>query len=347
MPQTAAQTLVDALPLPAVLIGSDDWILAANTAARALLGPNAAGRHYITVLRQPELLDAIERSQKTGGAVGANYLTRDGEGRDLTYRATCAWLAVGPLEGVLVSLEDLTHLEQAGQMRRDFIANVSHELRTPLTSLLGFIETLRGPAKDDPAARERFLAIMAAEAQRMERLVSDLLSLSRVEAQERERPTGSVDLAALCRSVTANLAPVARESGVEIATSLPETLPIRGDEDQLRQVLANLLENAIKYGGAGGRVSLTLTASEREPALRLPAARIEVRDSGAGIDPLHIPRLTERFYRIDSHRSRQVGGTGLGLAIVKHIVGRHRGRLRIESTPGEGSTFTVLLPAEG
>ena len=345
------QTLLDALPLAALLVGHDERISALNAPARVLLGESLAGQHYITALRQPDLLDAIERCGNRRIEGHVRYLAR-GEGeRDTTYQAHCAWLDLHGIEGVLVTFEDLSHLEHAGQMRRDFVANVSHELRTPLTSLLGFIETLRGAARDDPAARARFLDIMESEATRMERLVHDLLSLSRVEAQERVRPTEEVDLAVLSRSVLHSLAALASDSGVEIRLDLPATgaaaLSVPGDEDQLRQVLTNLVENALKYGGAGGAVTVSLRLAEREPALRGPAVIVEVADLGAGIDPIHIPRLTERFYRVDSHRSRQVGGTGLGLAIVKHIVNRHRGRFRIESTPGKGSRFTVILPQGG
>jgi two-component system phosphate regulon sensor histidine kinase PhoR len=239
--------------------------------------------------------------------------------------------------GVLVCFEDVTHLEQAGQMRRDFVANVSHELRTPLTALLGFIETLRGPALGDVVATDRFLSMMQAEAERMEHLVHDLLSLSRVEAQERVRPTEPVDLNAMIGSVIHGLRPLARQSDVEIAADQPDTaLTVPGDAEQLRQVVSNLIENAIKYGGQGKTIHVRLETTESEPLVRGPAAVITVRDEGPGIAPEHIPRLTERFYRVDSHRSRAMGGTGLGLAIVKHIVGRHRGRLRIESTPGRG-----------
>ena len=213
-----------------------------------------------------------------------------------------------------------------------------------LRALLGFIETLRGAARDDAAARERFLSIMAREAERMNRLVADLLSLTRVESEERVRPTAPVDLAALVRSAAASLRPVAEAAGVEIElTGTVEPLTAPGDADQLTQVLTNLIENALKYGGPGP-VTVSLSAQSRDPVLKRAVARIDVIDRGEGIDDLHLPRLTERFYRVDSHRSREKGGTGLGLAIVKHIVNRHRGRLKIESRKGEGSRFTVLLP---
>jgi two-component system phosphate regulon sensor histidine kinase PhoR len=236
-------------------------------------------------------------------------------------------------------------MEEAFQMRRDFVANVSHELRTPLTALMGFIETLLGAARDDAEARERFLAIMAREAGRMNRLVGDLLSLGRVEAEERVRPTSPVDLTGLVRSVIHSLAPLAEAERTEIETVFPATtIVVPGDSDQLAQVVSNLLENAIKYSRPDTTVKVSLAEDSNHPMLRQDAIVFTVEDQGEGIEATHIPRLTERFYRIDTHRSREMGGTGLGLAIVKHIVNRHRGRLRITSEHGKGSRFSVILP---
>ncbi|QGX98401.1 two-component sensor histidine kinase [Roseovarius faecimaris] len=346
MDEALIASLLAALPLPTLLIGADERIIGANAKAEHLMGQPLEGRHFITVLRQPPLLDTIEACLRENTPRETRYLSNDGP-RDTSFVVSCAPVDMGPDRGVMVSFEDMTHLEEAGQMRRDFVANVSHELRTPLTSLLGFIETLQGPARDDPAAAQRFLGIMQGEAARMERLVRDLLSLSRVEAEERVRPNALVDLVATLRAVSHALRPLAAEAGVDIALDLPETpVHVPADADQLAQVVSNLVENAVKYGGAGKRVELGLAIHDEDPHLRGPAAVITVRDHGAGFDPVHVPRLTERFYRIDNHRSRQMGGTGLGLAIVKHIVNRHRGRLRISSTPGQGSEFRVILPQE-
>ncbi|RDC71694.1 two-component sensor histidine kinase [Rhodovulum sp. 12E13] len=344
MPDNAAASLLMAVPMPLVLIGPDARIAAMNARARALFGADGTGRHHVTVLRQPALLDAIEAALGAGRTGEARYLDPS-PGSEGAYRVT-----VAPVEaagGVLVSFQDVTDLERATQMRRDFVANVSHELKTPLTALLGFIETLRGPARDDAAARERFLAIMQREAERMDRLVSDLLSLNRVESAERQRPTDPVALDELVASTVSALRPTAEAAGVELAVEgeAGERMVVPGDADQLTQVFANLIENGIKYGGAGGRVTARLTYSPRELAVRGPAVTVDVIDRGEGFDPIHIPRLTERFYRVDAHRSREKGGTGLGLAIAKHIVNRHRGRFRIESAPGQGATFTVTLPA--
>lgn len=339
-----AERLLEAIPLPLVLIGADERILALNAGARRLFGQGMAGRHYVTALRQPALLDCVEGALRRKAPGGTRYHARDGM-RHATWNVEARPIQLDSGTGAVVTLEDATATEEAGQIRRDFVANVSHELRTPLTAMLGFIETLRGAARHDADAQDRFLSIMEKEAERMNRLVRDLLSLSRVESEERMRPTSTVEIAGLLASVASSLKQIAEERKVRIVLAEPlEALTLPGDADQLFQVFTNLVENAIKYGGPGKELVVAVSRSERDPILRAPAVRIEVRDEGPGIDPIHIPRLTERFYRVDSHRSRELGGTGLGLAIVKHIVNRHRGRLRIESTPGEGSVFTVILP---
>ena len=336
--------LIAALPLAALVIGRDERIHAVNDQARALLGEHLVGRHFITALRQPAVMDAIEDCLASQVPQVGRYLGNDGE-QDTTYRVQAAWVEFAGKAGVLVSFEDVTPMERAGQMRRDFVANVSHELRTPLTAMMGFIETLQGPARGDTAASDRFLATMYSEANRMERLVRDLLALSRVESEERVRPNQTVDLAGLVRSVAHTLRPLLENSEVTLDLELPQSdTELPGDADQLRQVVTNLIENAVKYGGKGKTVTVTLSHAENDPMLRRDALLLSVRDEGPGISEIHIPRLTERFYRVDSHRSREMGGTGLGLAIVKHIVSRHRGRLRIESELGQGSVFRVILP---
>ncbi len=338
------QALLAAIPLPTLFVSHDDRVGAMNDRAQALLGAGGVGRHYITVLRQPALLDCVEEALRLRQQRRIRYLTTD-MGREAAYDVTASPVEGLYGSGVLVCFEDVTEREQAGQIRRDFVANVSHELKTPLTALLGFIETLRGPARDDPAARARFLEIMAREAERMNRLVSDLLSLSRVESEERVRPAARIDAVALVNSCVHTLRPMARAAGVKLSVTGHEApVMVAGDADQLTQVFTNLIENAIKYGGSGGVVTVKISCTARELAFRGPGLTISVTDRGEGFDPVHIPRLTERFYRVDNHRSREVGGTGLGLAIVKHIVNRHRGRFRIESQPGQGSRFSVMLP---
>lgn len=347
MPDALINEFLDAIPLPALLVDQSERIIGANPQALTLLGPQMTGRHFATILRQPPVIDAIETILRDKQSREAQHLAND-SAQNTTFRVTFNYVnGIGAVKGgaVLVSFLDVSHLGHAEQMRRDFVANVSHELRTPLTALMGFIETLRGAARDDADARDRFLNIMQDEANRMNRLVGDLISLNRVEGEERVRPSEEVDLADQIRSTIRSLKPLADEAEVGLHMSVPDDpVIVAGDPDQLQQVLTNLIENAIKYGGKSGRVDVVLTISQREAALRAPGARIQVIDNGAGIDPVHLPRLTERFYRADNHRSRELGGTGLGLAIVKHIINRHRGRLRVESELGQGSVFTVILP---
>ena len=353
MPGTRLQEMLAAVPLPMVLIDRDARIGWVNASARDLFAGAEAGHSYAGIMRQPGLLDAIEAARSSAEVRVGEFLHSGAQG-ERTFRATCA-PSPGPdggPGGLLVSFEDISQIEEASQMRQDFVANVSHELRTPLTALLGFIETLRGAARDDAAARGRFLEIMERKASRMNRLVEDLLSLSRVESEERTRPSETVDLAQLLGSCIQTLAPIAAQADarVEFSTTVPgATVP--GDSDQLRQVFTNLIENALKYGlgerggrkgGSPARVRVLLRPDSE--TLLTPGLRIEVIDYGEGVVPHHLARLTERFYRVDNHRSRAQGGTGLGLAIVKHIVNRHRGRLRITSTPGQGSRFCVTLP---
>ncbi len=337
-------SLLDGVPIPLILTDGQARIAAANGAARAFFGEDPAGRPFVTVLRQPGINAAVETVLE-GQGLRRLRATVAGEGREMVAEITVSPVEGADGPGALVVLQDTSAQEHAEAMRRDFVANVSHELRTPLTALMGFIETLRGPARDDAAARDRFLTIMEREAGRMNRLVADLLSLSRVESEERRRPAGRIDLAALIRGCALTLRPQAESAGVEFdLTGLDDPVAVPGDADQLTQLFTNLIENGLKYGASGGIVSLRLTRIPREPVLRGPAVQVDVIDRGEGIDPIHVPRLTERFYRVDTHRSREKGGTGLGLAIVKHIINRHRGRLRIASRKGEGSTFTVLLP---
>lgn len=334
-----SDNVIAGVPIPVVLIGADDRVEEANPAAQALFGRAIVGRHHVLSFRQPELVAAITAAR--AGRAGRARLITQGETQDRVHEVT-----VTPVGGrVVLAFEDHSALAQMDQMRRDFVANVSHELRTPLTAMIGFIETLQGPAKEDTRARERFLGIMAREAERMNRLVRDLLHLSRVEAEERVRPSDEVDLAALTRSAAAMLKSVAEEGRVTLrleGTDSPVLL--RADSDQMMQVLSNLIENAVKYGSPPGATVTVRIARETGP--RGPLLRLSVSDQGEGIDPQHLPRLTERFYRVDSHRSREKGGTGLGLAIVKHIISRHRGRLIIESEKGKGSRFSMLLPLD-
>lgn len=330
--------VVQGIPHAALIVTSDSKAAVANPLALALFGGALLGRHYGLTLRQPELLAAVSRALIQREATNLRLTLRHGD-QEGSFAITISPLPIG----ALCLFEDVTPQEQTDQMRRDFVANVSHELRTPLTALQGFIETLQGPAREDVAARARFLAIMATEAERMNRLVADLLHLSRVEAQERLRPDTEIDLAAAIGRAVDGLRPLAERAKVAlVSTGFDTPRLLQADGDQIMQVVVNLVENAIKYGSPnGGQVDVTLTETV---TLRGPAYCFWVQDHGPGIAPEHIPRLTERFYRVDSHRSRAQGGTGLGLAIVKHIVSRHRGKLTVESTPSKGSRFSVFLP---
>jgi two-component system phosphate regulon sensor histidine kinase PhoR len=330
--------LLGGVPLPALILDGEERVLALNPAAQAVLGGAAPGRNLALVLRAPDLLQAVAQTLAGGGAREVLLRLSD----DSQYRAHVTPLTAGGEARVLCVLRDITTETQAEQMRRDFVANVSHELRTPLTAMMGFIETLRTSAKDDAVARERFLAIMEREAGRMNRLVRDLLQLSRVESEERVRPRESVDLAAVLKSTAATVRSAAEEKESRIVIAGAEApVWVTGDADQLTQVFLNLMENAVKYGARGQEVRVDI---RRETSYRGPVIRVDVADRGEGIEAIHLPRLTERFYRVDTHRSRAEGGTGLGLAIVKHIVNRHRGWLKIDSKRGEGSVFSVILP---
>jgi len=338
-------TVISALPDPAIVLNRDALVLALNARALALAPALRRNEPVTIALRMPELVAAIRQAIATGVAQRVEFSERVPIERWSEAFVTPFNLAgaIADRNLVLVTIHDLTPLRRVEEMRADFVANASHELRTPLASLSGFIETLQGSARDDAAARERFLAIMKDQATRMARLIDDLLSLSRIELNVHVRPQTTVDLVPLIRQVADGLQMLARDRGVDINIAAPPISTVPGDRDELIRVLENLVENALKYGASGKRVDITLGAGTR-PDSGADEAVIAVRDYGPGIAPEHLPRLTERFYRVDVVESRAHGGTGLGLALVKHIVNRHRGRLTIESEAGHGATFTVRLP---
>ena len=340
MTDTDLTDVIGAMVFPAAVIGHDARIVATNVQFDRVLGTAFQGRHFITALRHPAVIDAIEMTFKNGGVQTCPYVTQvDGREAGFDLHASKAG------SRVLITLIDRTDADQTGRMRTDFIANVSHELRTPLTALTGFIETLQGAARHDPKAQNRFLGIMSQEAGRMTRLVDELMVLSRLEGSERVQPTQNVSLTHVVTTGLQALHPIAQAADMFIEVNLPtHPVTVQGDAAQLQQVLTNLVENALKYGGSGQRVVVTVTPHQMQSRLRTNGTTLTVQDFGDGIASHHIPRLTERFYRIDSHRSRNVGGTGLGLAIVKHILNRHRGRLDFDSVPGQGTTVTVTLP---
>ncbi|MBC7507077.1 MAG: ATPase [Sandarakinorhabdus sp.] len=328
------ETLVD----PALIVEGFTAV-AANAGARTLFGDRVAGSDLRLTLRHPLVLDTLVEARGPAGRSSREVVgLGNGSG---------AWMVYAVAEGggrVLILFDDITQTRMTERMRVDFVANASHELRTPLATLSGFIETLQGPAAEDAPARHRFLDIMQKEAQRMSRLIDDLLSLSRIEIDKHVRPAAIINLHGLVAEVGKTLAMRLDADQRRLLISEAADLPaVVADRDQVLQVLHNLVSNALKYGRTGTAISVSVTpeaAAANQPA----SVRVAISDIGDGIAAEHLPRLTERFYRVDSQRSRTLGGTGLGLAIVKHIVERHRGRLEIESRAGEGTRISVLFP---
>jgi len=338
--------LISAFAEPVVVLRADGRMLCFNGAARALAPALRVGEPASLALRAPEIVDAINQASATGEPQRFEFAARVPFEQQYAVEVVPVALRGTNAEAdhLVVTFRNITPLRRLEEMRAEFVANASHELRTPLATLTGFVETLQGPAREDPAARERFLGIMKQQADRMARLIDDLLSLSRIELNAHRRPQTPVDLAPVLRQVVDALQQVAESRDVEISLTMPaESVVVPADRDELLRLFENLVENALKYGASGKRVEVGLlreTAGDGSGH-----AVVTVRDYGPGIAPEHLPRLTERFYRVDVVQSRAEGGTGLGLSLVKHIVNRHGGRLTIESTPGEGASFTVRLPA--
>lgn len=365
------QALVESLPDPVLVIEGDPdepaarRIIFANAAARSLLPGRLEGMRLVTALRNPEVLEAVDEALL--GAPGS-ALMETGGAQERVWAAQTRPLGQGDLGRLaLLTLRDETDVRRAERMRVDFLANASHELRTPLASLSGFIETLRGHAKDDEQARETFLGIMQAQAERMRRLIDDLMSLSRIELNEHIAPEGRLDLSLAVTDVLDALVPLIREKNLSVRNEMAGKgdAEIDGDRDQILQVIQNLVENAVKYSCNDGALEISVTApapddsasAPRDPAatrmtllapdrpLGRRFALLRVTDHGPGIPRDRLPRLTERFYRVEGQKSGGVRpGTGLGLAIVKHIVNRHRGGMAVESAEGRGSSFSVWLP---
>ncbi|KAA2212421.1 ATP-binding protein [Teichococcus oryzae] len=340
--------ILESLPDPLLVLGADRAPLRANAAARALFGARATEVEPLAgdtaaLLRHPALAGAVDRALAEGASQAADLILPVPVPRELVAQVIPLDPPLADGGRLIVLLSDRTRERAVERMRADFVANASHELRTPLASLMGFIETLRGPAENDPEARARFLSIMAEQSERMRRLIEDLLGLSRIELAEHQAPTGRVPLAELARTEAEAMAPILAQRDVTLELDLAENaIAHPADAGQLAQVLRNLLENAVRHGHAGGTVRLAVAKVDGAR----PGVMFAVTDDGPGIAREHIPRLTERFYRIDKARARSAGGTGLGLAIVKHIINRHRGQLHIESQEGEGTTFKVWLPSE-
>jgi two-component system phosphate regulon sensor histidine kinase PhoR len=342
----AVSAVVAGMPDPAVLLDRAGRVIHLNAAAAQLAPALRKNELAQFALRSPEIITALREAIATTEPRRATYLDHVPVDRWMELIITPVPVPTtfgGTDKCMLMTFHDQTPLRRVEEMRADFVANASHELRTPLAALSGFIDTLQGPAKDDAKARERFLTIMHTQATRMARLIDDLLSLSRVELSAHVRPDTMADIVPIIRQVADGLEPLARERQVVVDIDLPEgPVAIAGDREELLRVFENLIENALKYGASGGRIIVSLTSAlSSEGAAEV---RVMVRDFGPGIAPEHLPRLTERFYRVDVGDSRAQGGTGLGLSLVKHILNRHRGRLLIESVPRNGATFTACFP---
>jgi len=369
-PIRLGRTMLDHLPIPVLLIGADGKIETSNPAARAFLSLGDEGGYLSASIRQPEVLNAVNAALKGQGSDPVEYSS-------LLPVEAHVRAFVSPLKTVenqknwqaMLALTDETSLKRADRMRADFLANASHELRTPLASLSGFIETLSGHAKNDEEAQARFLAIMQDQTDRMRRLIDDLLVLSRVEMDEHVAPQGRADLSAIVAEVIEFLRPQIQGRNVEVETDIQSGGNVIGDRDQILEVIQNLLENAVKYSPKGSKVRIEITSGlsrneaerpqiEMKPkasrlTLTAPSqeadkqyALVRIYDEGQGIARENLPRLSERFYRVDGQKSGPKEGTGLGLAIVKHIINRHRGGFTVESALGYGSTFSVFLPCE-
>jgi len=347
---TEREILVDTLPDILIMTNDDKVIVRTNRAARTIFGQNLANRHIRDVIPNDKLLGALTAVIEDLHGQETEFHLAEPVPRD--FQAVIERFPI-PSEGgmsVVITLTEITQQKRIQRMRADFVANASHEIRTPLASLIGFIETLRGPAKDDPVAREEFLKVMAEQADRMSKLVGDLLSLSKIEMNVHTAPSNKVDLLRVIRSEKQHFDWACKQKNVSIRLKLNDNLPpTRGEEQELAQVIRNLLGNAIKYTNPDTEVVLTAKLTSALPEDQFfrqltRAIAISVEDRGEGIPKEHIPRLTERFYRVDTARTRKVGGTGLGLSIVKHILNRHQSVLLVDSEMGVGSTFTVVLP---
>ena len=340
MTKNTPYAVLNALQEAVFILDKGRKVKFANDVAEKIFGEQFIGLDFIQIVRHPDCIKTIDLVVNGQSSAVINVMIENPVKSLFKMQVTNI-----ANDEMLLSFLDISDLREAEQMRSDFVANVSHELRSPLTSIAGFIETLRGPARDDEEARSRFLELMDREAKRMVRLISDLLSLSKVEANMRVRPQGRADVLAIAKQVQASLEEqaVADGSKVNIHARQPTHI-VPGNSDELTQVLQNLIENALKYSATNTAVDVTLDTKNNIAGFSGEVLCVEIRDQGEGIASEHIGRLTERFYRVDAHRSRDMGGTGLGLAIVKHIINHHRGRIHIESKVGVGSTFTVFLP---
>lgn len=363
-PETQVKLFVNALPEPSIVLDGRGIVRHTNAPMRDVFGTIVQGEPLTLKFRDPDIVAALKKAQESSGPVSVMHrvrfpterhylayfspitLPRGNETRPATVLSQAG--ETGP-DFIFVVMLEQTERFRLDELRSDFIANVSHELRTPIASLTGFIETLLGPARDDEESREKFLKIMLAQAQRMARLVNDLLSLSRIEMRSHVRPTDRVDLRAVIGHVVDALSPLASDAGLKISVDMAtQPLVVLGDRDELLQVVQNLVENACKYGSDGDKIDIAVKPSGPPAGFDAKGGeyfRIDVRDYGKGIASEHLPRLTERFYRVDADESKRKVGTGLGLAVVKHILTRHHAHMKVTSKPGKGAQFSVYIRA--
>ena len=335
-------SFVETVNTPILVIDDRSYVISSNKAAVDLLGNDFKDRHFYVAIRQPAIINLFENVSGSDEIQKENFY-KTVSGVDRTYEVTAKYSK--ELKIVSLSFDDVTDAVQANQMRRDFVANVSHELKSPLTSILGFTETLSGVIESNPSKAKQFLSVMERESLRMSSLIDDLLGLSRVEAAEKQLPSEQVNLGDIMLEVLEILTATAAKKniGIEYVQDAADPLII-GDYSQVIQVFTNLLQNAIKYAGDSNKIKVNMNSIEYHKSLLTTGYKVSVEDTGIGIEEHHLARLTERFYRVDDHRSRNEGGTGLGLSIVKHIMARHNGRLLVESDPGNGSVFSVIFP---
>ena len=343
--KSSAEGLIDFLPLPSLLVDSKRELVGVNVEGRTLFKSLEIGQDLAFSIRNPDVLDALEKLKTGEDQVEGDLVLSAPHERNFHLTARTLLPEETGKGMYLLVFTDITHQMDAEKIRAAFIANVSHELRSPLSTLIGAVETLKTSAKDDPKAFARFLGMMEEEAWRMKRLVDDLLSLSKLEAGEHVPPTGAVNLTKLLAKVMGTMEKRLKTRKMTLTCKCQKSLPeIPGDRDEIQEVFDNLIDNAIKYGAKGSEVTLKVKSLKKPSGLDGPAIRISVHNVGEPIPRAQIPRLTERFYRVDKSRSRELGGTGLGLAIVKHIIKHHRGKLEIESTSKTGTKFSVFLP---
>jgi two-component system phosphate regulon sensor histidine kinase PhoR len=342
--QARELTLFNSMVEGVLILDGGGRIRMVNQAVRSLFGTRQelVGQTLIEAFRLEDLRTVADQARAQGQLLNHELELPGLARRYLLVNATTLPSADGSSGDLLIVFHDLTRLKQLENTRREFVANVSHELRTPLSMIKGFAETLLSGAKDDPAVASRFLQTIEKHADRLTFLIEDLLTLSCLESRQIALQSQLVELRPVADLVVADLQGKAQARATEIENRLPRDLAVRGDAQRLQQVFFNLVDNAVKYGRPGGVVRIE--AQPIASSLEKSTVKVQVKDDGPGIPPEAIPRIFERFYRVDKSRSREQGGTGLGLAIVKHIVQLHGGEVWVESEPGKGATFCFTLP---